>query len=352
MGDIVAIVDAVPYVRVNLVCTSNPNTINHNPALIAFKARYPGRAYISGALDYTQVLADPERMSGILAAQVKTLAAIGFDGLKMTEGKPPKRKWLPFPLDAPGYTGLWAAMEDFGLPVVLHVGDPETYWDPERCPPRARARGWYYGDDTYPSKEDLYAEAEHVLDRHPRLKVILAHFFFLSADLERAGRFLDAHPSACFDLAPGSEMYNNFTRDPDSSRDFFLRYQDRLIYGTDTTTSGLARDGEKGVERALDRAWVVRTFLETDSEFTPPAGLERWLEPVLPAFRGLALPRAVLSKIYCGNLERIYGPAPAPLDQAVARAEAQRMAIALDERAEKTVGPNHARQVLETFCLA
>jgi hypothetical protein len=117
--------EALPVLRANLVCTPNAGPINHNPALIAFKARFPDRAYVSGALDYTQVLADPEHMSDILAAQVHTLKAIGFDGLKMTEGKPTKRQWLPFPLDAPGYEGLWTALEVLDMPVVLHVGDPE-----------------------------------------------------------------------------------------------------------------------------------------------------------------------------------------------------------------------------------
>lgn len=351
MGDIVAIMEASPVFRVHLVCTPNPDPINHNPALIAFKTRFPDRAYISGALDYTQALADLGHMSDILAAQVRTLSAIGFDGLKMTEGKPTKRKWLPIPLDAPQYAGLWATLEELGMPVLLHVGDPEAYWDPVRCPKRAWERGWYYGDGTYPSKEALHAEVENVLERHPGLQAILAHFHFLSADLERAGRLLDAHPSVCLDLAPGSEMYNNFSRCNGHAREFFLRYADRLIYGTDTTTGAIERDGDQGVERAMDRAWAVRTFLETERAFAPPEGLERWLEPDLPAFRGVALPREVLAKIYRANMERIYGPAPAPLDQVAAVAEVRRLAAALDKRDGGTRMDNHARQALEALSL-
>jgi predicted TIM-barrel fold metal-dependent hydrolase len=350
MDDILALMDAAPIVRANLVCTPNRDAINHNPGLIAFKARHPDRAYISGALDYTQVLGDPEHMPGILAAQVHALKAIGFDGLKMTEGKPPNRKWLPFRLDAPGYEGLWSALEDVDMPVVLHVGDPETYWDAERCPRRARERGWFYGDGTYPLKEELYSEMEHVLQRHPRLKVILAHFYFLSADLERASQFLDAHPNACFDLAPGAEMYNNFTRN-EHSRDFFLHYQDRVIYGTDTTTGSIEHDGDQGVRTALGRGWTVRTFLETDSVFRPPEALLRWLESDLRGFRGIALPREVLVKIYSANLERAFGPAPAPLDHSAALAEVRRVAHLLDERAGGMAVRNHARDVLEAFSL-
>jgi predicted TIM-barrel fold metal-dependent hydrolase len=197
-----------------------------------------------------------------------------------------------------------------------------------------------------------------VLERHPRLKAILAHFHFLSADLERAGRFLDEHPSVCYDLAPGSEMYNNFTRangharvhgsvtTSGRARDFFLHYQDRLIYGTDTTTGQMQRDGDRAIEQALGRQWTVRTFLETDGAFIPPEGLERWLEPDLPAFRGVALPREILVKIYRGNFERLYGPDPVQLDLAVALAETRRLAAALDEQVGGWEEDNHARRAL------
>ena len=93
-------------------------------------------------------------------------------------------------------------------------------------------------------------------------------------------------------------------------------------------------------------------LLETDRTFPPSAGLEHWLQPGLRGWRGIALPHEALIKIYRTNLERIYGPAPAPLDLAAALAEVARLAAALDERAGGTAVDNHARQVLEAFCLA
>jgi hypothetical protein len=181
--------------------------------------------------------------------------------------------------------------------------------------------------------------------------VILAHLHFLSGDLERASRLLDAYPSVCFDLAPGSEMYNNFSRHPAQARDFFLRYQDRLVYGSDTTSGAMEREGEKGVEWALGRAWVIRTFLESDRTFVPPEGLERWLEPDLDGFQGIALPTEALERIYRANFERIYGHAPAPLDPELALSEVRRMVDALDRRASGMTADNHARQVLATLRL-
>jgi len=62
MPDILHIMETVPLARVNLVSTPNIHTVNQNPALIQFKTAHPDRAYVSGGLDYVQVMADPGRI--------------------------------------------------------------------------------------------------------------------------------------------------------------------------------------------------------------------------------------------------------------------------------------------------
>jgi predicted TIM-barrel fold metal-dependent hydrolase len=347
MDDILGVMEATGVARANLVAVPDPQTVNQNPALIHFKAHHPNRVYICGALDYTQLWTDAARGPGALADQIATLQAIGFDGIKLIEGKPTVRKLLGLPLDAAEYAGLWAALEEKGLPAVLHAADPEEFWDPERCPDWAQARDWFYGDGTYPLKEDLYAEVDRVLARHPDLDLVLAHFYFLSADLVRAAAFLDAHPRVCFDLTPGVEMYLNFARDLDAAYDFFVRYQDRLIYGTDIGASAMAVESQDGLDRAesLGRAWVVRRFLETDGAFSAPEGVGHGLGMDASGFCGIALPPAVLEKVYRANFERIFGPAPAPLSREAAMAELERMAAVLDAMAGGEPVDSTARRV-------
>lgn len=332
LADLLAVMEIAGVARANLIAVPDLQFVNQNAALIHAKARHPERFTLCGALDYTQVFADPARASEILAAQIGTLQAIGFDGLKLIEGKPMVRKVVGLPLDGPQYAAMWAELEARGFPVVVHVADPEEFWDPECCPGWARERDWFYGDTTYPAKEDLYLEIDRVLARHPRLKLVLAHFYFLSADLARAGAFLDAHPGVCFDLTPGVEMYRNFGRDLEAARGFFLRYADRLIFGTDVGASAVGQDPDAPLDRAesLGRTWVVRQFLETDGAFVAPAGVGHWMGEDGEAFHGIALPREVLGKIYAANAERIFGPAPAPLDREAARAELERQAAAID----------------------
>jgi predicted TIM-barrel fold metal-dependent hydrolase len=302
MNEMLALMDAVPCTRFNLVCIPNPDATTHNPAALCFKQHHPDRTYISGALDYT-VLADLDHAPELLGEQIAGLKARGFDGLKLIEGKPQVRKLLPHPLDGPLYTGMWAALEREQFPVVFHVNDPDEFWDKDRCPDWARQSGWDYSDGGYPSKEDFYAEVDNILTRHPDLKIIFAHFYFLSRDLEHAARFLDSHPDVCFDLAPHIDMYRDFSRDPEAARAFFVRYQDRIIYGTDTDTRALVR-GPEGVRFMQSIPLLIRSFLETDGKFAMLGG-----EP----YHGLGLQQNVLEKIYHINFERIYGESPALL---------------------------------------
>jgi len=299
----IALLDQIGCARANLVCIPNRDGTSHNPAALYFRSRYPKRAYISAALEYGPALADPSRAPEALARQVRALRAQGFDGLKLIEGKPEVRKLLPFPLDGPLYAPMWAALEQEQLPVVFHVADPDEFWDPERCPGWARERGWCYHEGGYPSKEALYTEVEHILARHPDLRLIFAHFYFLAHDLDRAAIFLESHPRVCFDLAPHPALYRELSATPVAARQFFLRHQDRLIYGTDLDTRSLGQRG--AAERSLATAWLIRAFLENDGPFTMPSSAASF-EAHTP-YHGLGLPLDALVRIYHTNLERLFG---------------------------------------------
>ena len=299
MDAMLTVLDQTGCARANLVCLPNPDGTTGNRTALTFKARHPDLVYLSGALEYGPALANLAHAPEMLARQVLALKAQGFDGLKLIEGKPQVRKLLPYPLDGPLYAELWAMLEQEQFPVVFHVADPDEFWDPVSCPDWARRSGWDYTDGSYPTKEALYTEVERILARHPRLKLTFAHFYFLSRDLERAAQFLDAHPTVCFDLAPHVDMYRDFSQEPARAREFFLRYQDRLIYGTDLDTRVLQR-GETGTQFVLNLAWLIRAILEKGGTFTVPANAS-WKN-----YHGLGLPHAVLRKIYCANFARIY----------------------------------------------
>ncbi len=311
--------EQVGFDRINLVCIVDPRRgSGHAQALVA-KAKAPDGFYCFGGLDHAAAASGGKAQAPPLAEQVDRLLEAGCDGIKLIEGKPTSRGRLGFALDGDYYRDFFARAEQRDVPLLWHVGDPEEFWDPATTPKWALDHGWGYGKGDVP-KQQLYEEVEAVLGRHPRLRVIFAHFYFLSADLPQARDFLAAHPNASIDLAPGVEFLFNLSREPEAAREFFMAHAGRIVFGTDIS-SGAA------VEQATARADLVRRFLESDESFTVPPEADELLEPGgKTEIRGLDLPGEVLEKIYHGNFESFAGAAPRPIDRQKAVAECRRQA--------------------------
>ena len=196
--------------------------------------------------------------------QAMELYAMGVDGFKLLDGKPAMRKRLGRPLDDPIFDLFYRFAEDNRLPVTVHVGDPEEFWDLERIPKGAIERGWYC-DETFPTLEQLRREVDGLLTKFPTLRLTLPHFFFLSNELERCAALLDRFPCLSLDITPGTEMYAGFSKRPADWRSFFVRYRERLIYGTDSENSPVPADlPANEAERPFK---LVRGMLETGSDF-------------------------------------------------------------------------------------
>ncbi len=279
-----------------------------NDQALRFKQYSNGRAFAFGSLDYTRFFLDHTLDADDLAAQARELYRRGFDGIKMWEGKPSVYIHLPDHLDGALYAPFFAWMEAQEFPITLHMADPLRFWDPSR----AGREKWSYIGPAYPTREAMFAETERLLLRHPRLRIIFAHFMFLWDNLPRAARFLDAHPSVMFDLTPGVAGYLELAEDAAAAREFFLRYQDRLIYGTDVGAGPVVDPGAPFVPgRESGQAWLVRAFLETDWNGPLPAGVGVVTNEFTGKhLRGIALPDDALAKIYWRNFERTVGPAP------------------------------------------
>jgi predicted TIM-barrel fold metal-dependent hydrolase len=315
--------------RLNIVCTPHEARLSLVPDALHLKAHHPEQVYVFGGLDISPLFIAPREAGGLFADYAETLLALGCDGIKMIEGKPDTRKTLPIPpFDGEVYAPYWERMEARGIPLVFHVNDPAEFWDADKVPGWAREQGWFYGDGTYINNEAQYTEVLNVLARHPRLKVIFAHFFFLSAQLPRLAGYLDQFPNMCVDLTPGIEMYQSFARAPADVREFFIKYQDRIVYGTDIGAYALLATPDQGVEagESASRVQLVRGFLETDGPFWPPAGGFLFGRQ-MARLQGIGLPREALEKIYFRNFERLAGATPRPLDPAAIIAECERLIL-------------------------
>jgi hypothetical protein len=287
-----------------VACTSatRPERLPSNALALLMKAMYPQRVYWFPGLHYD--IAEVGYTAPPVAEQMAEVLALGADGFKIIEGKPTAYRQIGLPLDGEHYEPVYAACEGAGLPILMHVADPEELWDRDSLPEWARQRDWFYGDGTFPTKEGLYAEVEQILERHPRLKLVLAHFYFLSGDPDRAAAMLDRWPHVSFDITPGGEMYTRFSQAPAAWRDFFGAYAGRLLFGTDTAGGAEYPDPE-GLARVQRTVAEMRRFLETEDEFE---GLGRG------TLHGLGLPAETLTPLYASNFYRLAGAQPRPLD--------------------------------------
>jgi predicted TIM-barrel fold metal-dependent hydrolase len=308
------------------------------PQSLYMKARHPARFYVFAGLNHAEKLSGGRVRTASLVEQVDRIIELGCEGIKMIEGKPTSRQRMDIPVTDPYFADYWARVEELGIPIVWHVNDPEEFWDPARTPGWAKERNWGYGPADV-QKEQLYAEVDEVLALYPRLKIIFAHFYFLSADVNRASRFLDEHPAVHFDLAPGIEMLYNLSRDRDASRGFFIEYAERIVFGTDLAS-------RHTLDEARFRAGIVFRWLESDDTFRVPEGVDFLLgSPEDGCIRGMCLPEETLTRIYRDNFERLAGTAPRELDVSGAVIECQRLADIAEALSGVSAGETEAGRV-------
>lgn len=157
--------------------------------------------------------------------QLNELNEIGFDGIKMIEGKPTVHRTIGKNLLNAEHDKFFGEAEKLGTHIIFHVADPKEFWLEEG--------GDYYGDDTFASYDEINRQAYKILENHPNLKVTFAHFFFKSENPEDLERLFEKYPNVCVDLTPGWEMYLSFYKDKEFFKSFFTKYSKRIILGTD-----------------------------------------------------------------------------------------------------------------------
>lgn len=132
---------------------------------------------------------------------------------------------------------VWAKAGELGIPVLIHTGEPAVFWDPidehnERWLEMKQFPNRHRGDSTkFPSWEVVMAEQWNVFRKHPNTKFINAHFGWMANDLDRLGKHLDEFPNVYAEIAA---IIAELGRQPKYARDFFIKYQDRLLFGKDT----------------------------------------------------------------------------------------------------------------------
>ena len=246
--------------------------------------------------------------------QAKALIDMGCDGIKMMYA-PNTRKRLGYGIDDERYDKMFTYLEDNDIPAVIHVNDPEEFWIPRELTESEKERGWGFFTGGFLSKQEIYDETFRMLDKHPRLRVTFAHFFFLSNFRDEAERVMETYPNVCFDLTPGWEMFLGFSRDIEGWRGFFEKYAHRIFFGTDSNNTK---------RFCAELNLMVRMATAERGEF------------ILPAYRvekvhGLGLDEKTLDKIYRENYARFVGK-PKPVNEEQFKIAATRLLSDLEGR--------------------
>jgi len=209
-------------------------------------------------------------------------------------------------IDDPRFDPIFRKLIEKGIVVIGHLGEPKNCWLPLEEMTVKNDRNYFAKNPQYhmhkhpemPSYEDQIAARDRMLAKHPGLKFVGAHFASLEWSVDELGKFLDRFPNAMADSAArmGQLQYQS-NRDREKVRDFLIKYQDRIVYGTDRSTLLDAPSGQsyEGTRKVWLSHW---RYFNTDESQTVPE-LD---EPV----RGLALPKDVVEKIYRANAMTLF----------------------------------------------
>jgi predicted TIM-barrel fold metal-dependent hydrolase len=208
-------------------------------------------------------------------------------------------------IDDPQFYPVFRHLEEKGIPLVGHLGEPKNCWLPLDEMTTKNDSNYFSNNPHYhmylhpefPSYEEQMAARDRMLEKHPDLVFIGCHLASLEWSVDEMAKFLDRFPKASMDMAARmGQLFYQTVEDREKVRDFFIRYQDRLLYGTDIIDRGGHKDS---FQENLRQTWLNDwEYLVTDNEMTS--------DLIDGRFRGLKLPKEVADKIYNTNARTWY----------------------------------------------
>ena len=206
-------------------------------------------------------------------------------------------------IDDPRFDPMWDACGQLNMPVAIHISDPVAFFTPtdrfnERYEELNNHPDWsFYGGD-FPTNAELLEARNRVIARHPKTQFVTLHFGNFSENLQNVSENLDRYPNMFVELAA---RIGELGRQPYTSKKFFDKYQDRIMFGTDATPHG----DEFPQQVFNDKLYqIYYRFLETEDEYfdyaparIPPQG--RW------RIYGINLSDTILRKVYHDNAAQL-----------------------------------------------
>jgi predicted TIM-barrel fold metal-dependent hydrolase len=301
------LLDVLDAVGVETIVDLDGGWDDHLRAEVDHFAPAGKRVIVFAGVDYDDFALD-DHFGERAARRLRDAAAAGARGLKVWKllglrARDSRGRLVA--VDDPRLDPLWSTAGELGLPILIHVGDPIAFFLPldghnERYEELAEHPDWHFwptrrrdagvDDAGFPPFDEIMAALRRLVERHPATTFIGAHVGCAAEDLDWVSAMLDACPNYAVDVAA---RLGELGRQPYTAREFFIRHQDRIVFGT---------DGDPD-------PWEYRRwyrFLETRDESFDYGGDEvpaqgRW------QIHGIELPPEVLRKVYGANARRLIG---------------------------------------------
>jgi predicted TIM-barrel fold metal-dependent hydrolase len=254
---------------------------------------YPGRFMVLTQIDWSKI--DDPNFSQLMVKQVDDSVRRGARGVKVLKqlglGVKDKTGKL-IPVDDPRLDPVWDECGRLGIPVFIHVADPEAFFHPidannERYEELHEHPDWSFYGPQFPSMQQLLDERDHMFAKHPNTTFVALHFGSWPENLDFVEQTLQRYPNVMIEFGARE---GELGRQPRLAREVFLKHSDRIMFGTD-----------EGASESMYQNYF--RWLETDDEYFPYSqypGQGRWM------IYGMGLPDNVLEKVYHLNAEQLF----------------------------------------------
>ncbi len=209
-------------------------------------------------------------------------------------------------IDDPRFDPIFDFIESQNKTLVNHNGEPKNCWLPIDEMTVAGDRNYFtahpqyhmYLHPEYPSYEELLAARDRMLMKHPNLRYVGCHLGSMEWSVDEQAKWLDKFPNYGLDMA--ERIVHFKVQDRDKVRNFIIKYQDQLLYGTDIgiKDKNLSGTSTERIQEVLQNIWLSDwEYFTTDHIMTQ--------DDKVKEYQGLKLPENVLKKIYYENAMRV-----------------------------------------------
>jgi len=199
--------------------------------------------------------------------------------------------------DDPKFEPIYKDIARHGKTLMAHLAEPDVAWgppdpsDPSWSYYQENPQWFLYNKPGFPSKQEILKARDHILAENPHLRMVGVHLGSMEKSLDDIAAHFDRYPNFAVDTA--ARMDYLMITPPEKVRAFLIKYQDRVLYGTDLDLTATA-DVPKSLKEwqtTYARDW---RFLATDETFAFEGR----------QVHGLKLPQPVLQKLYRKNALR------------------------------------------------